>query len=158
MAENLPQNPETQSDLLEQLLAGAAERETKKAMDELAQKGTVTKAEFSTALGEFEKNLVEKITSSIADKLQKGAPQATPEAAEEDEPEVVAKAGRKGTLSGAPSGDPRSDNPLKYIVAKARSGEELDQTDKELVWGLTMRGLTAGMSHQDIDGADFCDN
>lgn len=148
--ENLPQNPETQEDLLEKLLAGAAEREAQKAMAELEKKGTVTKAEFSTALSEFEQRLLDKI-GEITQKA--AAPVEAPQTTEE---ETVQKAGgRRSTITGAT--DPRSDNPVRYILQKSRSGQEYDQTDKELIWGLTMKGLTQGMSMTPIDGDDFAD-
>lgn len=149
--DKLPQNPENQEFLLEQLLSGAAERAAAQQMNELAQKGTVTKAEFGTALSEFENRLIGRIEGMVA---QKAAEPAQADPAPEPDPDPVQKAaGRRSTV---PS-DPRSDNPVRYLIQKARSKEELDPTDKETIWGLTMKGLTQGMSTAEIEGGDFAD-
>ena len=157
MAEQLPQNPEQQYDLLEKLLAGAAEREARKVTEEKLQKGTVTKSEFGSALVEFEARLGEKIESALAGIMTQKASPAPTEEEEESEGEPVKKAGRKGTISSAPS-DSRSDNPVKYLLQKSRSKtEDFDDLDKALVWELTRKGFLQGMSTQEIDGPDFGD-
>lgn len=159
----LPQNPELQADYLEQLMAGAAQRaaqeETAKKAKELEEKGIVTKAELSTVLREFGTQLTETITSSVAaklDEVKKAAP-APAEATDEEEAAAapVAKASRKGTVSGA--SDPREDNPVRYLIQKSRKGESLDDLDRALVWGLTFKGLAQGMSNEPIEGMDFAD-
>lgn len=158
MAENLPQNPPQQDDLLETLLAGAAERAAKKEMDELAKKGTVTKSEFGTALSEFETRLLAAFDAKLGDRVQKGGKSEQDEEEDEGEPEAkpVQKAGRRATLS-APT-DARSDNPVRYLVQKGRKNEEFDDQDKALIWALTFKGFTQGMSMQEIDGPDFGDD
>src|SRR5437879_3127597 len=85
MTENMPQNPQTQDDLLENLLKGAAEHAAKTEMEQLAKKGTVTKEEFGAALSQFERNLLEKFDAVLGDKLQKALPSTTEEESEESE-------------------------------------------------------------------------
>lgn len=151
--QNLPQNPPTQDDLLETLLAGAAERAAQKQMEEIAHKGTVTKAEFSTALGEFENRLLGRIDEVFA---QKATPAESVEP-ETEQPEQVQKAGsgRRSTVQG--TSDPRSDNPVRYLIQKGQKGEAFDDLDKSLMWELTRKGLSQGMSTIEIDGKDFAD-
>lgn len=157
MPEN--QNPELQQDLLEQLLAGAAERETKKAMDELAQKGTVTKAEFSTALNEFGRQLTDTITTQVKEIVQKAAPAAEEETEDKtEETDPIKKGGSPSHRKGTVNTSPREENPLRYIVQKARSKEELDPTDKALVWGLTLNALAKGMTYYNEEIEDFGDD
>jgi len=151
---DLPQNPETQQDLLEQLLAGAAQREARKVAEEQLQKGSVTKAEFSSALGEFKQTMLAELAGLLQQKAT--SPEQTQDTdQEEEEPEPIQKAGRKGTIP--PAQDPRDANPLQYLLQKARSGGDYDETDKQIIWALTVRGLTAGMSTADVDGEDFGD-
>jgi hypothetical protein len=158
------QNPPQDDDMLEKLLAGAAQREADKKMKELEEKGVVTKAELSTVLKEFGIQLTETITSAVADQIKKATP---PEAAQptdpdqQDQGQQVQKAGqqvgqRKGTIQGA--SDPRSDNPIRYLIQKGRAGQEFDDLDRALIWGLTEKGFTQGMSYEDIDGPDFGDD
>ena len=152
MSENMPQNPQTQDDLLETLLAGAAERAAAKATEEKLAKGTVTKSEFGSALSEFEQRLLAKFDAVLGDKLQKAAPA---EESEGESEQPVQKAGRKGTLTSTT--DPRSENPVRYLVQKGKKGEAFDDQDKALVWALTLKGFTQGMDTRDIDGPDFGD-
>lgn len=154
------QNPPQDEDLLEKLLAGAAQREADKKMKELESKGVVTKAELSTVLKEFGTQLTETITSAMTEQLTKSmgnrqAPEAT-EPPEDKGGEAVQKGQRKGTIQGA--FDPRADNPIRYLIQKGRAGQEFDDLDRALVWGLTEKGFTQGMSHEDIEGPDFGDD
>jgi hypothetical protein len=157
------QNPPQDDDLLEKLLAGAAKRETDKKMAELESKGVVTKAELSTVLKEFGTQLTETITSAVVDQIKKAAPPEAAPPTDPDQPEgqrqgqqAVQKGQRKGTIQS--SSDPRSDNPIRYLIQKGRAGQEFDDLDRALIWGLTEKGFTQGMSHEDIDGPDFGDD
>jgi len=143
----------TQDDLLERLLAGAATKAAEVEAAKVLSKGVVTKSEISAALGQFETNLLSKVEALLTAKA------VVP--VEENE-ETVAKAGamvangRKGTIAG--SSNPRDDNPIKYLVQKARSEKPVyDETDKQLMWALTLKGMTAGMSYDATDGVDFGD-
>lgn len=153
------QNPPQDDDLLEKLLAGAAQREADKKMKELESKGVVTKAELSTVLKEFGVQLTETITSAVADQIKKAAPPETqpPESkGGEGESERIQKGQRKGTIQGSSS--PRDDNPIRYLIQKGRAGQEFDDVDKALIWGLTERGFAQGMVYNDSGVYEFGDD
>lgn len=162
MGDTLPQNPEPQQNLLEELLAGAAQKAAKEEADKLAAKGVVTRDDFNTALGAFKEGLLTEVKNVVADAVQKAQPAPVPE--EDDEP-VRKGAGRKGTIPAASdSTDPREANPVGYIVRKSRTVEQnphgfevpgykkFDPTDKAIAWAVTLKGLTQGMSMEPVEG------
>jgi hypothetical protein len=131
-------------------------------MKELQEKGVVTKSELSTVLKEFGVQLTETITTAVVDQIKKADP---PDAAQKADPDpnpdpetqqAVQKGQRKGTVGGG--SDPRSDNPIRYLIQKSREGKEFDDLDRALLWGLTEKGFTQGMSFEDVDEPDFGDD
>lgn len=139
----MPDGMETplQGDLLESLLVVAAEKAAKKEADDALRKGFVTREQINFALSEMgdrlETSIVEKITAAIdgqiATKVQSTL-ETTPGL-------------RKSTVI-TPE-DEREDNPVQYILKKSREQgpEALDQTEKDIVWGLTKLALSEGMQY-----------
>lgn len=165
--EDTQKNPPTNELKLEELLAGAAERAAAKEAEKLAAKGVVT----ADQLGDIIAQAMQKVVQQTAVQKAQAAPDSQESDVEEAE-ETVQKArpgvGRKGTVQGGASGNLREDNPIKYLITKARtpvqSGKRtlpgytaFDPLDKDLLWKLTHKGMTQGMSNEPVDGDDFAD-
>jgi hypothetical protein len=108
---------------LEELLTLAAKAQEEKEV----QKG-ITLESLGTLFGQFET----KILNAVDERVSKAMPARG---------EGV---GRQSTVN--PSEDPRDKDPVSYIVQKSLKPDELDTTDKQLIWALTEKVLTDGMS------------
>jgi hypothetical protein len=118
--------PMSQNELtLEELLALAAEAQNKKEAD--VQKAQPLTAEsLAPVLAEFKTSIEQMIEEKVTKAL----------------PVRGEGVGRKGTLQ---SDDPRDADPVSYAVKKAQSGEDLDTTDKALIWAMTEAVLGEGL-------------
>lgn len=138
---NAPEPNEPAGDFLEQLLVIAAEKAAKKEAQDALTKGFVTRGDINAAFVAFgdslENRIVEKISDIIMPKVQESVKQTV-----ESTPGL-----RKSTVL-TPE-DEREDNPVDYILKKSREQgpEALDQTEKDLVWGLTKLALSEGMQY-----------
>ncbi len=102
----------------------------------------VTKEELGSVLLDFQT----KINESVEAAVQKAMP-------------VRGEgAGRKGGLPAGEAGlITRDSDPLKYIAKKAMSGEEMDEIDMKLLYAITWKALTDGLSmneNEDESGFD----
>lgn len=89
---------------------------------------TVTKAEIQEMLKEFSSQM----STLLDEKVEKAL-------TAQREPGV----GRQGP----PSEDPRDADPVAYVVAKAARDEDLEQSDKDFIWGVTHKAISQGMTY-----------
>lgn len=128
-------NTDMDEQMLETLLAGAIEKINAKNEAARATKGLTKEdvvallAEQATQTATLIDEKVSAVQKAQAEELRKGQ-------------------GRKGTIAGGNDGSEteREANPIAYIAKKARDPKTYDQTDKQLVWALTHKALTKGMS------------
>lgn len=145
-------NPERDPLDLENLLVKAAEVAAAKAKEETdkAMKGAVDASQLGDLLLQFESRMTRKIEETVS----KG------KETEETDETVGKGVGRKSTQTV----DPREDNPVRYLVTKGRTaakeGKDIpyDDVDKQVIWELTRKGLSAGMLYEPAEATDFGDN
>jgi hypothetical protein len=141
------QNTQTNPDALEQLMIDTATRlqEKKDAEAKVAKGQGVTIEQIGDLLAGLMSKVDEKISKAMA----------KPEVEDEELP-VSKSVGRKSTVTSTPvAKGSRDENPLQYIVSKARSASDahtnFDPTDKALIWALTSKALSNGMRDTDTD-------
>lgn len=109
---------------LEELLIEAAEAKKAKEQAEQAQKG-ITSSDLADLFSQLETRLLTAMDEKIskAQEITRG--------------EGV---GRKGAVV-----DPREEDPLTYIMQKAKTPEDLSPEDKALIGGITHKAIFQGM-------------
>ena len=139
--------PETQEgeqkDLLEQLLVVAAEKAAKQEADQALKKGFVTREQINQALATFG----EQLSTDLEDRIVEKITQALMPQVEQSVKKAAEGAGiRKGTI--VTPEDERDADPVGYLLKKGKElgPEAYDDTDKRIIWGLTHKVLTQGMS------------
>ncbi len=109
---------------LEDMLIEAAEAKKAKEAEERAHKA-ITAADLGTLLSQLQTNLLEAMDQKIA------------KAQEVTRGEGI---GRKGMVA-----DLKEDDPLTYILHKAKEPEDLTPEDKALIGGITSKAIFQGM-------------
>ena len=142
------QYQEDKGDLLEQLLVVAAEKAAKQEADNALKKGFVTREQINAAFTQFGENmetsLVEKITEMLVPQIQDAVQKAGAAQAKE--------AGtRKGTIP-TPE-DERDADPIAYLLKKGKElgPEAYDDVDKRIIWAITYKGLSQGLTLSDTE-------
>lgn len=145
----MPDNDQNQNqqdisgDMLEQLLAVAAEKAAKREADEALRKGYVTREQINMALGELSENTKQGLIKEISNTLPDMVELAVKKAITVDE-----KGQRRGTVLGSSTTlDDREADPVSYLLRKGRElgPDSFDDVDKQIIWGLTHKALSTGM-------------
>src|SRR5258708_1824893 len=142
-----PQDDTDQKDLLESLLVVAAEKAAKQQADDALKKGFITREQLNAALGVFgdtlETNLVEKISAALTPQIDQFVKKG-----------LDGQAVKKSTIP-TPE-DERDADPVAYILKKGKDlgPEAYDDVDKRIIWALTYKGLTDGMSAFTSEGEE----
>jgi hypothetical protein len=153
-------------DALEQLMIDTAtrlqtERDAKIAADKLTAKSTgITMEQLGELFAQFGTQIDAKIQKAIEPIVKEEDPDGGDQSVQHK------GIGRKGTVAAIPTAgaSARETNPLQYLVTKARTAADAgevvkyDATDKALVWALTKKGLTMGMSQEDTEDEIDLDN
>jgi hypothetical protein len=129
----------TLEEMLQQYLAAQLEaQKAPKPVEETQKAQTfVTPEQLTAALSGFATEVSKALAAEMA-KVQ----QAVTEQVEKALPVREAGAGRAGVENTA---DPRDENPVAYLVAKARSEGGLSPEDKKLAWAITKSVIADGM-------------
>jgi hypothetical protein len=129
---------------LEELLAGAAAVNPEPEPQPVA-KG-VTADEIKALLAEFktsiENDINQRVESQVSERVEKALTTMRGESQ-----------GRRAPMNGSDTPD-IEENPLDYIVHKARSvksEDELTDQDKQLAWGVTRAALMVGMKDSELE-------
>jgi hypothetical protein len=130
-------------DMLEQLLAVAAEKAAKREADEALRKGYVTREQINMALGQLSENtktaLITEISSTLPDMVELAVKKAIT---------VDEKGQRKGTVLGSSTTlDDREADPVSYLLRKGKElgPDSYDDVDKQILWAMTYKALSSGM-------------
>jgi hypothetical protein len=130
-------------DMLEQLLAVAAEKAAKREADEALRKGYVTREQINMALGELKNNTESELVNKFKEILPEMVELSVRKAITVDE-----QAKRKGTVLGSsPTLDDRENDPVDYLIRKGKElgPDSYDDVDKRILWAVTHKALSLGM-------------
>lgn len=118
---------------LEDILNAALEAQKLQKAEADAQ--TITKADLGEILGEFKTSLLGEVNITI----QKAIPA--------DPTETRDGVGRQGTIQKASGEITLESDPVAYLVKKAESDEDWSLQEREVVSGLTLKGLLDGLAY-----------
>jgi len=143
-------NQETKpNDFLENLLTEAASRAAKEEAEQALKKGYVTREQINMALDSFGAKLEETLADKLLGVLEDNVQAALKKALENEE--LLTKAGARKSTIITPE-EERDANPIAYLIKKGRTAlaanEEpsYDQVDKDLIWAITEKALSQGMT------------
>lgn len=130
---------------LEELLAGAAAAASAQPEPQPAVK-SITAEEIKALLDGFKTSIADEINAKVEAQVSERVEKAMTTMRGESQ-------GRRAPQGGSDLPD-IEENPLDYIVKKARtvkSEDELTDQDKQLAWGVTRAALMAGMKDSDLE-------
>src|SRR5690348_10437867 len=135
-----------QGDLLEQLLVVAAEKAAKREAEDALKKGFVTREQINSALAAFGDGLEDRIVDRIIREMQPKTETIVQKALS------TSDYSKKSTV--LTEEEERDADPVQYLLKKGRTlgPEAYDDTDKQIIWALTYKGLAQGMDNGEVAG------